>query len=98
MQALPHLAQLQEKYGEQGFSVVAANPQQTAPVIQRYLNRRGLSVPQLVLDSVPKSDWPIVAYPTWFLLDRAGQVVERNMGFGGEESVAYLDSLIQANL
>ena len=98
MQALPHLAQLQEKYGEQGFSVVAANPQQTAPVIQRYLNRRGLSVPQLVLDSVPKSDWPIAAYPTWFLLDRAGQVVERNMGFGGEESVAYLDSLIQANL
>lgn len=98
MQALPHLAELAEKYGDEGFEVLAANPYQKREVINRYLNRRGLSLPQLVLDSVPKADWPVVAYPTWFLIDRDGRVIERDMGFGGEETATYLDSLVGANL
>ena len=98
MQALPHLAELAEKYGDEGFEVLAANPYQKREVINRYLNRRGLSLPQLVLDSVPKADWPVMAYPTWFLIDRDGRVIERDMGFGGEETATYLDSLVGVNL
>lgn len=98
MQALPHLAELQATYGEQGLSILGANSHQNASTISRYLNRRGLEVPQLVLDSLPAQDWPIRAYPTWFLIGRDGRVIERGMGFGGEESVAALDSMIQVHL
>lgn len=97
MQALPHLAELSKKHGEKGFEVLAANPFQKAPVIERYLQRRELQIPQLILDSVPQETWPIVAYPTWFLVDESGEILARDMGFS-EASVAALDSMIQANL
>lgn len=97
MQALPHLAELAKKHAEKGFEVLAANPFQKAPVINRYLERRELQIPQLILDSVPQETWPIVAYPTWFLVNESGEILARDMGFS-EESVASLDSMIQANL
>lgn len=97
MQALPHLADLQARYADRGFTVLGANSHQDAPTIQRYLKRRGLDVPQLVLDSLPSTDWPVRAYPTWFLIGRDGHILDRGMGFG-EGSEAALDSMVQAHL
>ncbi len=97
MQALPHLADLQTRHADRGFTVLGANSHQDAPTIQRYLNRRGLEVPQLVLDSLPSADWPVRAYPTWFLIGRDGHILERGMGFG-EGSEAALDSMVRVHL
>ena len=98
MQALPHLAELHARHAPSGFTVLGANSHQDAATIGRYLDRRGIALPQLVLDSLPSADWPVRAYPTWFLIGRDGTVLERGMGFGGEESAHALDSLIQAHL
>lgn len=97
MQALPHLAELQTKYADRGFNVVGANSHQDAATISRYLSRRGIQLPQLVLDSLPAA-WPVKAYPTWFLVGPYGQIIDRGMGFDPEGSVAYLDSLIEVSL
>ncbi len=97
MQALPHLAELQTKYGDRGFNVVGANSHQDAATISRYLGRRDIDLPQLVLDSLPAA-WPVRAYPTWFLVGPYGEIIDRGMGFDPEGSVAYLDSLIEVSL
>ena len=96
MRALPHLAGMQEEFGPEGFTVLGVNPYQDAKTVKRYLDRRELDVPQMILDSLP-TEYPIVAYPTWFLIGRDGQIIDRNMGYD-EDTGAFLDSLVQVNL
>ena len=96
MRALPHLAHMEEKFGPAGFHVLGVNHHQEAKTVKRYLDRRELDVPQVILDSLPEG-YPVVAYPTWFLVDRDGSIIERNMGYG-EETATFLDSLVNANL
>ena len=96
MRALPHLAGMQEEFGPEGFTVLGVNPFQDAKTVKRYLDRRELDVPQMILDSLP-TEYPIVAYPTWFLVGRDGQIIDRDMGYD-EDTGAFLDSLVQVNL
>ena len=96
MRALPHLAHMEEEFGPAGFHVLGVNHHQDAKTVKRYLDRRELNVPQAILDSLPKG-YPVVAYPTWFLVGRDGSIIERNMGYG-EDTGAFLDSLVSANL
>ena len=96
MRALPHLAHMEEEFGPAGFHVLGVNHHQDAKTVKRYLDRRELDVPQAILDSLPQG-YPVVAYPTWFLVGRDGSIIERNMGYG-EDTAAFLDSLVSANL
>ena len=96
MRALPHLAHMEEEFGPAGFHVLGVNHHQDAKTVKRYLDRRELDVPQAILDSLPEG-YPVVAYPTWFLVGRDGSIIERNMGYG-EDTAAFLDSLVSANL
>ena len=96
MRALPHLAHMEEKFGPAGFHVLGVNHHQDAKTVKRYLDRRELDVPQAILDSLPEG-YPVVAYPTWLLVDRDGSIIERDMGYS-EETAAFLDSLVNANL
>ena len=96
MQALPHLAGMQEEFGPEGFTVVGVNHHQKASTVQRYLDRRDLDVPQMMLDTLP-SAYPVVAYPTWCLVGRDGRIIDRNIGYS-EDTGAFLDSLVRANL
>lgn len=96
MRALPHLADMQERFGPQGFRVLGVNHHQDSATVKRYLDRRALEIPQLLLDSLPEA-YPVQAYPTWFLVGRDGSVIARDMGYG-EDTGAFLDSLVGANL
>ena len=96
MRALPHLAGMQEEFGPEGFTVMGVNHHQKAKTVQRYLDRRELVVPQMLLDSLPET-YPVAAYPTWLLLGRDGRIIDRNIGYS-EDTGAFLDSLVQANL
>ena len=96
MSALPHLAKMQKEFGPEGFTVVGVNHHQKAKTVQRYLDRRELEVPQMMLDSLP-ADYPIKAYPTWCLVGRDGRIIDRNIGYGPDTG-AFLDSLVQVYL
>ena len=96
MRAMPHLAEMQEEFGPEGFTVLGVNHHQDAATVQRYLNYRKLDIPQMLLDSLPEG-YPVRAYPTWFVLDREGQIAHRDMGYGEETNTA-LDSIVRANL
>ena len=96
MSAMPHLAGMQEEFGPEGFTVIGVNHHQKAETVKRYLNRRELDVPQMMLDSLP-AEYPVVAYPTWCLVGRDGRIIDRNIGYG-EDTGAFLDSLVQVYL
>jgi len=96
MRAMPHLAGMQEEFGPEGFTVMGVNHHQKAKTVQRYLERRELDVPQMMLDSLP-TEYPVVAYPTWCLVGRDGRIIDRNIGYS-EDTGAFLDSLVTANL
>jgi thiol-disulfide isomerase/thioredoxin len=96
MRALPHLAAMQAQHSSNGFTVLGVNPYQDSATVNRYLDRRGIELPQMLLDSLP-SAYPVQAYPTWFLIGRDGEVIARDMGYG-EGSEQFLDSLVTANL
>ena len=96
MSALPHLAGMQEEFGPEGFTVMGVNHHQKAETVKRYLDRRELDVPQMIIDSLP-AEYPVVAYPTWCLVGRDGRIIDRNIGYG-EDTGAFLDSLVSANL
>jgi thiol-disulfide isomerase/thioredoxin len=96
MSALPHLAKMQKEFGPEGFTVVGVNHHQKAKTVQRYLDRRELEVPQMILDSLP-TEYSVRAYPTWCLVGRDGRVIERNIGYGPDTG-AFLDSLVQVYL
>ena len=96
MSALPHLAGMQEEFGPEGFTVMGVNHHQKAQTVKRYLDRRELDVPQMMLDSLP-TEYAVVAYPTWCLVGRDGRIIDRNIGYG-PDSGAFLDSLVTANL
>lgn len=96
MRAMPHLAHMEKEFGPSGFHVLGVNHHQNVNTVKRYLDRRELEVPQAILDSLPEG-YPVVAYPTWFLVGRDGSIIERNMGYG-EDTAAFLDSLVSANL
>jgi thiol-disulfide isomerase/thioredoxin len=96
MSALPHLAKMQKEFGPEGFTVLGVNHHQKAKTVQRYLDRRELEVPQMILDSLP-TEYSVRAYPTWCLVGRDGRVIERNIGYGPDTG-AFLDSLVQVYL
>jgi thiol-disulfide isomerase/thioredoxin len=96
MSALPHLAKMQKEFGPEGFTVIGVNHHQKAKTVQRYLDRRELEVPQMILDSLP-TDYSVRAYPTWCLVGRDGRIIERNIGYSPDTG-AYLDSLVQVYL
>lgn len=96
MRAMPHLADMQEEFGPEGFTVLGVNHHQDAATVQRYLDYRKLEIPQLMIDSLPEG-YPVRAYPTWFVIGRDGQVAHRDMGYG-EGTDAVLDSVVRANL
>jgi thiol-disulfide isomerase/thioredoxin len=96
MSALPHLAKMQEEFGPEGFTVVGVNHHQKAQTVKRYLDRRELDVPQMMLDSLP-TEYAVAAYPTWCLVGRDGRIIDRNIGYG-PDSGAFLDSLVQVYL
>jgi len=96
MSAMPHLAGMQEEFGPEGFTVMGVNHHQKAETVKRYLDRRELDVPQMMLDSLP-AEYPVVAYPTWCLVGRDGRIIDRNIGYS-EDTGAFLDSLVQVYL
>ncbi|MDA8695589.1 TlpA family protein disulfide reductase, partial [Flavobacteriales bacterium] len=95
MSALPHLEKAHREFNADGFRVLGVNHHQSAPTVQRYLDRRELDIPQAILGDLPEG-YSVMAYPTWCLVGRDGLVLARDIGFG--DSGIFLDSLVQANL
>lgn len=82
LQEIPTLKQLQAKYGEMGFAVVALSVDEGgAAAVARLVEQAGITYPVLMADSTTTRNFGnVVAVPTSFLVNRSGHVVKKYPG------------------
>jgi thiol-disulfide isomerase/thioredoxin len=83
MQEVPDLIDLQEQYGEKGFSVVALSVDQSgAKVVKRLVERRFINYPVLMADgATAKGFGGVAGIPTTFLVNGQGIIVKKYPGY-----------------
>ena len=77
---------MQEKYGKQGFQVIAVNGwDEERDVVARYIAKEGFKQKVLLMGgTVAAEKYGVTNYPTNFYLDKNGVVVDFEMGFHPE--------------
>lgn len=84
--ALPILQSLHEKYKDRGVVVVGIDPYDD-PVkreMAEFLSNRGITYTVLFSDHELSKAYRVHAFPTLFILDRDGKIVETHTGFSKE--------------
>lgn len=81
-QSFPWMEEMQEKYADQGFTVVAVNVDRDSESAEQFLHEVSHNFP-IVLD--PEGDvarrYELQGMPTSFLISRDGQQIETHTGF-----------------
>lgn len=83
IQEVPDLIMLQEKYRDQGFSVVALSVDEGGPkVVKRLIEKRSINYPVLMANgSTARAFGGVVGIPTSFLINSKGTVVKKYPGY-----------------
>ncbi len=101
MKAIPHLNELHHKYSNQGLQVVGVDPydntEKNLKRLPNFLERNTLDYPIMFIDREDTEKFKIYAYPTFYLIDRAGKILHSQVGFG-ESMANEIDSLIQVHI
>jgi thiol-disulfide isomerase/thioredoxin len=99
--SVPHLVGLQQKYADQGFTVIGLNVggEEDHPKIANFARELGINYPlavpddELALFLLGDDD----GIPQTFIFDRQGVLVDRLIGFGAS-SGAEIDDNVEAAL
>jgi thiol-disulfide isomerase/thioredoxin len=98
-ESIPHLNQLQQRYGTQGLRIVGLNvggadDRVKVPEFARELQiKYGLGFPERALTDMLLSDDPSI--PQTFVFDRDGRLIKRLIGYG-PPTAAMLDETIRS--
>ena len=94
----PHLSKLYEDFQEEGFVVLAVNAYgDSEKTVEQFVQEHRLRYPVLLSGSGVAEAFSVDVFPTAFLIDRSGRIVERFVGYtpGKEEMTrARVRSLI----
>ncbi len=78
---LQNLKEAHERFGEQGFVVVAVNVEDEREKVSDLIDRLGINFPILLdLDGHVADSYQVTGFPTGFLLDRSGIVDSSSIG------------------
>jgi|SRR5688500_15955449 len=98
MQALPALQALNEKYKDNGLRVIGIDPyDKKEDDIAAFLAKRGVTYTVLLEGKDVAKDYNVSAYPTIYLIDKAGKIIYNSIGYG-KGSEEALDGIIRKNL
>jgi len=87
--SFPWLAELQKKYGDRGFTVVAVNLDKTRDAADEFLEK--LPAPFTIAydpDGKAAESFHVSAMPSSFLVGRDGAVIESHTGFDPKRAAA----------
>jgi peroxiredoxin len=72
---MPAIQTAYEKYGDQGFEVIAINIQQSNFQVKKYIQQRDLTFPVLLdQDGSIKDEYDVYKIPSSFFIDREGKI------------------------
>ncbi len=91
-ESIPHLMKLQERYRDQGMTVLGiALDVGGAKVVAPYVEERKMNYPILLGDErTARAFGGIPGVPTSFVIDRSGQIVRRYVGLVDQDDYADL--------
>jgi thiol-disulfide isomerase/thioredoxin len=89
---MPHLQAIYNKYRHKGFSVVGIACDSDEEKVPEVVKERGVTYVNLIGDEEVTAAYKVQGYPTLFLLDADGRIVER---FDGAVSAQKLDGFIR---
>jgi peroxiredoxin len=76
---IPWLKELQETYGDEGFTLIAISDE-NAEIVRKFVEEREITYVNLVDPGEATRDYGVVSLPTAFLVDREGNIVEEFRG------------------
>ena len=94
--SMPHLARIQERYGDAGLVVIGLSVDEEGPaVVRRYAERLRIHFRLAMADEKLLDQYgPIRQIPTTFFINRRGEVVRRTVGYLDAETLdAYVKEL-----
>ena len=98
---MPSLQSLAEFYGPDQLVVLAVNFKESAPAVQRYVQRTGLSLPVLLDPAGAMAHaWGIKVFPTTVLVSANGQVrslVRGGLDWSGPQASQLVEPLLPQN-
>lgn len=96
--ALPVLQSLHEKYKDKGLAIIGVDPyDKRESNIAEFLAKRGVTYPVLLQGKQTANDYHVTAYPTIYLIDKKGIIINAHSGYG-EGTEKELTKLIDNNL
>lgn len=98
MQALPVLQALHEKYSDKGLMIVGIDPyDKDAEELKEFLSKRGVGYTVVLSDKELPKQYKVSGYPTLYLLDQNGTIMESQIGYGPGTEKKF-EKLIAENL
>ncbi len=93
--AIPHLVELQEKYGKDGLVVIGMNMDQNPDDLAEFMSRTTFNYPVVRVDEQTRTAYGgVPSIPMAFLIDRKGRIREKYMGYSAEIA-ENMDRMIQ---
>jgi hypothetical protein len=93
-----HLQELYAKYKDKGLAVLGLDPADDKKIALDLLSENGVTFPNVIEDSedtqrVSEKDYPLGAWPSSYLIDREGKVMDAWIGYdeGEPRAVAALE-------
>ena len=101
IQAIPHLAEIQEKYRDEGLAVLGLNPydnnDRSKKRLPEFMEYNKMNYDVLFVDKEVAGSYNVRGYPTFYLIGGDGKVAYSQVGFGeGIETI--IDSVVNAHV
>jgi thiol-disulfide isomerase/thioredoxin len=95
--AIPHLIDLQQKYGDKGLVVLGLSLDSEAKDVVAFLQTRSINYPIVQCDLATKQAYGVSSIPRIFIVDRQGTIRGDFLGYT-EENVKGIESVVKSLL
>lgn len=92
--SVPHLVDLNKKYGGDGLVVVGLSVDDDTEALKKFVADRKIDYPIAVAGDETKTAYGIRSIPHMFILNRKGEIVETHLGFD-EQAGAAMEATIK---
>ena len=84
-EAIPHLVELNRKYGKQGLQVLGLSADEDGEkVVRDFVAEKRINYPVALAGESVITDYGLRSIPTMYVINKKGVVVEKYMGFGDD--------------
>ncbi|SNB47315.1 TlpA disulfide reductase family protein [Geobacter sp. DSM 9736] len=88
-QAIPHLTELNEKYGKQGFQILGMSVDEgDEKSVKSFISARKVNYPVAMASEELQTEYGLRSVPTLYLISKKGIVAEKYMGYSDDTKKA----------